>query len=347
MKVAIISYEAHKLGGVGRYTYELAKSVEGKVFGKVGEGIDYKIHSPGGIDLVSKNLFPFWACKVIKKSNWDIIHSQGASYFIPDVVTGLTSQKKMIELVEKGELFLEMKSWQKEYWKIRLKIAYVLEKFTYFHAQKIIAISKLVKEEIKKDYKIKDEKIEVIYPGVNLEEFHPSKTLRERVRSQLNVGGIVLLFVGSQWGRKGLKYLLQAIKDENYTLLVIGEEEKIEKVPPNVKFLGMRSNLVNYYNASDILVAPSLFDAFNLSVLEGLACGIPAVVSKYAGASEIVGKGGVILENPKDWKEIKEKIHIVKNNLEKMKKEAQKEAVKYDWKIIGEEIKKIYQEIKN
>ena len=46
--------------------------------------------------------------------------------------------------------------------------------------------------------------------------------------------------------------------------------------------------IIDYYAAADILVAPSREDAFSMPPLEAMACGIPTVVSRRAGVSELL-----------------------------------------------------------
>jgi glycosyltransferase involved in cell wall biosynthesis len=63
--------------------------------------------------------------------------------------------------------------------------------------------------------------------------------------------------------------------------------------------------LVAWYQAADLLVFPSHTDTFGMVVLEGLACGLPALVSNSGGPKEIVKSGisGQIIEqdNPQTW----------------------------------------------
>lgn len=124
----------------------------------------------------------------------------------------------------------------------------------------------------------------------------------------------MVLFVGSQWERKELRYLLEAVSGLDVTLLVVGgkgEGLSVEGFPANVEFLGQRDDGAALYNAADIFVLPTLFDVFGLPVLETMACGIPVIVSQLAGASEIVADSGLIIENPRNSGEIRGKIQML------------------------------------
>jgi phosphatidylinositol alpha-1,6-mannosyltransferase len=66
------------------------------------------------------------------------------------------------------------------------------------------------------------------------------------------------------------------------------------------------SDVLEYYAAADLVVAPSREDAFHLPALEALACGLPLVVSGRAGIAELLddGKQALILVNPEDPNEL-------------------------------------------
>jgi len=178
----------------------------------------------------------------------------------------------------------------------------------------VLAISKLLKTELICRYSLPEHRIYVVYPGVDAEEFKPDLKLREKTRKVLNLHKPTVLFVGSQWGRKGLRYLLEAVSGLDVTLLVVGgkgEGLSVEGFPANVEFLGQRDDGAALYNAADIFVLPTLFDVFGLPVLETMACSIPVIVSQLAGASEIVADSGLIIENPRNSGEIRGKIQML------------------------------------
>ncbi|MBI4721718.1 MAG: glycosyltransferase family 4 protein [Candidatus Stahlbacteria bacterium] len=368
MKIAVVGVEATKTGGTERFTYELVNSLGAELFAStvVAEsrfqrdklqsrlsrsiggfgGTDIKFHKIPklrGPDIISKNLFPLFAQLIVPRSLYDIIISEGVTYFTPSMSIAVTSQRATLDLLAKGELFFSLSLSRYIYWRARVIVPYILERILYSRNIPVVAISNLLKQELVMRYKVKENRVFVVYPGVDLDEFRPDPKLRSITRRQLNLTGDVLIFVGSQWGRKGLKYLFNAIRNKpKFTLLVVGGvNEQVMDYPANVRFIGYRSNLCELYNAADIFVFPSLFDAFGLTVLEAMACGIPVVVSKIAGASEIVGDGGVIINNPRDPQEIMDKILITNLHKEEMGKKARLIAENYSWNVMGTEIRKI------
>ena len=97
----------------------------------------------------------------------------------------------------------------------------------------------------------------------------------------------------------------------NSHALVIGRDAREEDyrrraaelgVAARIHLLGIRSDPERWLAAADCLVFPSYFDAFGSAVLEALACGLPVVVSRRAGAAELVveGKTGALVDGPDD-----------------------------------------------
>ncbi len=155
------------------------------------------------------------------------------------------------------------------------------------------------KECVKRFYKSLSRSIFSIYNGIDFSRFNVGVIrYRSEIRKQLEIpkDKKVLLFVGSDWKRKGLDILVRAVNslDANVLLVVAGGRKKPDR--KGVKFLGQVEEVEKLYGASDMLVLPTRYDPFSNVVAEALACGIPAITSKWNGASEIIkeGKTGIV-----------------------------------------------------
>jgi UDP-glucose:(heptosyl)LPS alpha-1,3-glucosyltransferase len=192
--------------------------------------------------------------------------------------------------------------------------------------KKIVAISEMVKGDIIDYYGIPEEKVEVIYNGVDTEHFHPrNKEYRKEIRSHYGLSSedVLLLFVSHNFRLKGLRYLIQALplikeKNGNVKLLVVGRDNirpyrhlaKKMGCGEDVFFAGGVRDLERYYPSADILVHPTFYDACSLVVLEALASGVPVITTKNNGAGGIIsdGKEGFVLEDPREVETLTEKI---------------------------------------
>ncbi|MBM4276290.1 MAG: glycosyltransferase family 4 protein [Deltaproteobacteria bacterium] len=190
-----------------------------------------------------------------------------------------------------------------------------------FH--KIVAISDMVKQDIIRWYDIPENKIEVLYNGVDIERFHPrNRQYREDIRERFGIGDdFVMLFVSNNFRMKGLEHLLKALADIKkedhppFKLLILGRDRKgpylrlIKKtgISSEIIFAGSTKEPEKYYGAADLFIHPAFYDAFSLTVLEALASGLPVITTSSTGASGILnhGKDGLIIKTIKDLEELK------------------------------------------
>jgi UDP-glucose:(heptosyl)LPS alpha-1,3-glucosyltransferase len=179
----------------------------------------------------------------------------------------------------------------------------------------VIAISRFVREQILRRYPLDPQRVRVLYNGLDLERHHPR--LREAGRAELlreacpgtpaGEAPRVLAFVGSDFGRKGLDLLIDALAllerepaRRGHLVAVIGTDHREEKwrraaarrgVAHRLRFLGFRRDVPALLAGSDGLVLPSWFDAFGNVVAEALACGTPVVASASCGGAEWIREG--------------------------------------------------------
>jgi len=192
----------------------------------------------------------------------------------------------------------------------------------------VVANSRRGKQEIIRHYNLPEEKIYVIYNGIDINRFDLKE--KERVRAYyrerfgISADETVLLFVGSGFERKGLEFLIRAfglLNARGYDkikLLVVGKgnEKKYLKlagrlgIKTDVIFTGHLKDVLRCYFAGDIFVLPSIYEPFSNACLEAMAAGLPVVTSSMNGASEILnnGKDGMVIEDPLNHHEIAEMI---------------------------------------
>ena len=189
--------------------------------------------------------------------------------------------------------------------------------------QKIIAISDMVKQDMMHWYQIPNERITVLYNGVDIEHFHPrNRQYREEIRRRFGIGEeLVILFVSNNFRMKGLGFLIRVlaeVKKEDHPslrLLVLGRDRKepylrLAKkigISEEVVFAGSTDEPEKYYGAADLLVHPTFYDACSLTVLEALASGLPVITTASNGASGVLchGEEGWVLDELKNGEELK------------------------------------------
>ena len=190
-------------------------------------------------------------------------------------------------------------------------------------ASRVIANSEMVKREIVDFYGYSADMIDIVHNGVPLQEFHSEPALRERSRADLKLKSneIALLFAGSGWERKGLRFAIEAFelcRDRKLRLLVAGRGDQRSYRPTRffteepVRFLGEVVDLRSIYAAADIFILPSIYDPFSNACLEALASGVPVITTRDNGFSEIIEDGvhGTIVDVPNDSRALAEAIRF-------------------------------------
>lgn len=200
--------------------------------------------------------------------------------------------------------------------KLYYKLTTFLERKIYRDQNvRLVAVSSLVAAQLKSYFGRED--VTVIRNTVDTLRFSPEVRIARRnaSRQSLSYGenDFVLLLIGNDWKKKGLDTLLKALtllSDLPLRLLVVGNDDP-SFYRPLLDRLGLQnrtrfekpsSDVLSFYAVADLYIGPSLEDAFNLPILEAMACGLPVIASANAGASELIrdGETGFILRDPHD-----------------------------------------------
>jgi len=166
---------------------------------------------------------------------------------------------------------------------------------------------------------------EIVPVSADTERFFPDPSDREAMRRKLGVEQCtVLLFVGRLVRHKGVQYLINALAGtgREIRLLIAGEGEYRQQIEHLISVRGLEgrvtmlgdvpdSLLPSLYRAADVLIVPSTsrLEAFSIAAVEGMASGIPVVVSDIPGVREVIEEGiqGVRVR-PMDPDDLREKI---------------------------------------
>lgn len=235
------------------------------------------------------------------------------------------------------------------------------------NAKKIIAVSKHTKKDLRELLKTPEEKIEVIYEGVN-QTFKPviNKKTINALKHRLKISGPYILYTGVWRSHKNLPNLIKAFhilkNDYQYTgkLVITGKHDPLYaneifhltaelNLTDQIVFPGMipESDLPALYSGASTYVFPSLYEGFGLSPLEAMQCGTPVAASNASCIPEICGEKNALYFNPQDPKDIAETINqiLISPALQKALKEKGANKVKqYSWRKMASQTLKLYQE---
>jgi glycosyltransferase involved in cell wall biosynthesis len=170
--------------------------------------------------------------------------------------------------------------------------------------------------------------VPVILPGVAAPNVSLSQS-EARTKLGLPQDKKMILFVGNDYARKGLRALLAAMQglDANVHALCVGAVQTIPKfqlmaaelgITERVHFVGALTDISHAYRAADVLVHPTLEDAFAMVVLEAMSYGLPVVVSSetYCGISAFLkaDSDALMLDDPRDAVAISHSITCILND---------------------------------
>lgn len=260
------------------------------------ERIGIKIES-----LSIRNRFNFLALprlvRILRREGIDILHT---FLFWANILGRLAGRITRVPIIVSGEEGINLR---------KKKIAILIDRLTSRWVDKIVVVSKAIKNTLVAREKISSEKIEVIYNGIDLRNFKAD--YKKGGKSVPKVG-----IVGRLHPDKGHRYFLKAAaqtikKKPKVEFLIVGHgplREELEDLSnelglsDKVVFAGGRRDIPQIMFSLDILVLSSLEEGLGNVLLEAMASGKPVVATKVGGVPEIVldGETGILVpsKNP-------------------------------------------------
>jgi len=229
------------------------------------------------------------------------------------------------------------------------------------NADLIIADSKNTKEDLLRFYNLNEEKIQVVYLGVDRKVFRPIEDAK-MTKQKYSLPDRFILGVGPFEPRRNIVGLLKAykkIKEKisfDYKVVLVGNEtDEIKKeiqelgLTKDVIFTGYvpQNDLVAIYSLATIFVHPSFYEGFGLQILEAMSCGCPVITSNISSLPEVAGKAGLLV-NPHNIEEISEAIYklISDSNLrDRLVKEGFLQVEEFSWQKTAEKTLEIYKSL--
>jgi UDP-glucose:(heptosyl)LPS alpha-1,3-glucosyltransferase len=374
MRIGIAHTEYSRRKGIERCAVELAERIAAHGHevhfhcsqGKSVEGSRVILHHVPTWNVVNSARIATYAIsgqRSLKEGEYDVTHSHGGLVGC-DVVTAHSCHKAGMEVRRKLK---EKAPRARRNWGVADKIRLMIERKNYAERRykKVVAVSGGVKRELVEYYDVPEDDIVVIPNGVDLDEFNPTNRLRfrDRIREQLQIppDAPVLIFVGNEFDRKGLSFIIEALpllKIPELKLLVLGGDNKSPylnlaqrlRVDSQILFLGNVKKISFYYAASDVFVFPTFYEAFSVATLEAAASGLPLIVTRVNGTEDLVREGynGSFIH--RDSEEIAEKIQVLLQDRDKLAKlgaNGRRSVEGYSWDIIAEKAIQVYEEIRH
>ncbi len=225
-----------------------------------------------------------------KKETYDLIHAHEWLTFPAAIEAKRISKKPLIVHIHATEFDRSGRNINRD--------IYNIEKKGMELSDKIISVSNYTRNILINHYGILPDKIVTVHNGVeNFSNPH------EKILKSLTDERIVT-FLGRITYQKGPEYFIEAAykvlqKHNNVKFVIAGSGDLKEKIVRQVEGLGISSKvsfpgflekdeIKKLFARSDVFVMPSVSEPFGISPLEALHSGVPVIISKQSGVSEVI-----------------------------------------------------------
>jgi len=236
-------------------------------------------------------------------------------------------------------------------------------------ADVILTVSNSAKKDIVRILKIPEDKIKVIYCGVNKKLYKPipDLSLQGLVKRKYGIRKKFILIVGPLGTRKNHDRLIDAYSilpkyiREDYQLIITGEKKgtynnllkKASKtrLADDIVFTGFipEKEMPMVINAASLFVFPSLYEGFGIPLLEAMACGTPILASNVSSIPEVVGSAALLFDpyNINEMASVIDRVVTDKDLRQKLVQRGFERIKKYSWENTAKEILGVFAEVYN
>lgn len=251
------------------------------------------------------------------------------------------------------------------------RVKFKIKPPAFSRADAIIASSEAMKNDLINDFKASAEKIKVIYNAFD-EKFFVGAGASEikKIKDKYKIGGEYILFMNTIKPLNNLARLIESFSklrlllkgkkpNSNYKLILAGKSGWLaDEIHQIAKDFGLKNEVIfpgyiepedlnALFAGADVFVSVPVYEDFGATVLEAMACGIPAVCSDVPSLAEITA-GAAILVDPYDIEGIKRAILKVLDDdrlRDNLKKKGLEQAKKFHWKKTAEETLEVLEKI--
>jgi alpha-maltose-1-phosphate synthase len=182
-----------------------------------------------------------------------------------------------------------------------------IERTAILDADAVIAVSNGTKQDILRVYPVAEERIHVIYNGIDLDEYQKATSTSALESFGVDVSVPYVLFVGRITRQKGVTHLVDAIRylpPDTQVVLCAGApdtpelaaemRQKVDEARafnPRIVWIEKmvsKPEVIQLYSHARVFCCPSVYEPFGIINLEAMACGAPVVASATGGILEVV-----------------------------------------------------------
>ncbi len=370
MKIAYLTQHVDAVTGIGRVVRALASrmAARGNEVHGVSQSCDdtslrwHKVASSHLTDGLDKLLYRIHEPLVSGRLHADIRHSMGVGR-AAEIVSAQSCHKAGMELTAPGKgSRIHRRNWGLF---DRLSLEDERRLITADSTRRIIAVSRLVRDQLLEYYPIPPEKITVIPNGIDTAIYSATAqgSGQDDLRKAMGIDRerYVLLFVGNEFERKGVQTIVEALSSLRdlpiMALLAGGDDSRPYQiladrlgVGSRVRFVGRVQRVEHLFSVADLFVFPTWYEPFGMVIAEAMAAGLPVITYRHAGAVEdmVDGRDALMLDDPRSPRELAVGIRKVVEDRDLASKLSRhgREAVKgLNWDVIADRFTEAYESV--
>lgn len=258
------------------------------------------LHAKGSFNL----RYLYHLCKLIIRENVDLIQSHLLGTNVYCSLAGILTRKPVVATFHGSVDFSGIERFQ------RLKFGAI-----NIGANRIVAVSESLREELVSDTPVNISKTRVIYNGIDIDSFQCGRSDELRQRFGLNKDDIIVGSLGNIRTSKGYQILLQAASllsedSHSFHFIIAGHShpgglyDELLKLREElgltdcVHFLGFTESPAEFLSNLDIFLLSSTSEGFSIATIQAMAASLPVVATRSGGPEEIVehGKNGLLVD---------------------------------------------------
>lgn len=276
--------------GVEEYTQYMSETQgdNKKIFNHLGG--KYTFSGKYGMNLMEEVMrYAYIASKIASEHDFDVIHAHDWLTYLAGIVAKRISGKPLVVHVHATEFDRSGENVN--------RMVYDLERTGMEQADAVIAVSNLTRNIVINRYGINKSRVFTVHNAVDFSD-------KKEVKTEKVVKEKVITFLGRITFQKGPEYFIEAANKvlkayPNVRFVMAGSGDMMNKMVQRVAKLKIGSkftftgfltgdDVTKMYAQSDVYVMPSVSEPFGISPLEAMRMGVPVIISKQSGVSEVL-----------------------------------------------------------
>ena len=224
-------------------------------------------------------------------------------------------------------------------------------------AKHIVAVSQFTKNELTRIYGIPEDKISLVYNGIDTNIKVDQKSLPKTL-AKYKITKPYFLYLGTLKPNKNIPFILKAFKDflktdKTHQLVIAGKKGWLfDEIFQTTKDLNLKNEVIftdyisetekwQLYSKATCSLLPSTYEGFGIPALETMLVGTPIIASNIPPLKEVIANKGLFID-PNKQLELTKAMHEMVKNRQKYQTGLRQQALKFTWANSAKQLLKIF-----